>query len=1261
MSLWKCFLIITFCAACLHVCCCELSTATKADSGVELFCVTLNVSDVDYCQGQNFTQYGTLEFYISNKSNFFKSNQKYIFQNGYHSIPNDVIKVTISHVTNLTLTGQQQSTSAEGAIVDCKERALSFVFKHSSNVTIGDITFLACSSHHVKDKGESGHSTLAFIKGFDLALQRIRLRKSVDQALFIENIYGSVVISGVEVVDSNTNGRALKAGNTIKYLYCEKDQSSVIHLSNSKFVNNSIVADDSIFTYAGGLTINLQCPNINVTISDVKMYNNTGDYGGNLAVLLLSNQANFNTSVVIKHSHFEGAHATEGGGMYFEFMDKIQDGAMSCTGDVTPPQYLLYVHNSNFTNNRAEYAGAGVYLRQKQSLTTCHPKTMKFVNVRFTSNVIERIGFGGIAVHSINFMVTDYLNHLYPQYKVVLDECRIHNNHVKVYSRDGSGTGAIFTKSNNYFQIKNTSVFNNKATGILGMSSNIILSGNITITNNTGSSGGGLLLCQNAVMYLDDHTNVTITNNRAIHTGGGISVETDYLQSKPICFFQLAIDPLKNSTLAKTVNVTVYNNHASFAGDNIFGGSIKYCYMIDSPKHKANRSTDIYDAVFHVPSNKESPSSVTSPPHHVCFCAKNQSMTNCSVQTYDSTKPIYPGEIIAINMALVGQYDGSVPGTVRAILKHPMYSKFQPHEDVQRVNGCTVLQYTIYTNLSYEAISFIVQQVGDISGFNQIKKSGEYKLIVTLRECPMGFTLIHNKNITYCGCSYLLRHYKVSCYIRNQTILRSPPEWIGYIERENGTKEVAFHRYCPFDYCSDKITFLNVTESSIDQDKQCASHRIGVLCGSCQKGFSLVSAGSECRTCSNYWLIMYVVYALLGIAILIVLTVINFTISEGTLSGIIFYCNIVNSNFSILFYGRSVSYLTPTLKFFVSFVNIESGLSHCLYNGMDAYVRAWISYTFPLYIWLIAGVLIWLGGRCSWIVRRNAVKVLATLILLSYTRLLDTVAESLQVRLIETEDGSTERRWVIDGNVRYFEGKHTALVIFAIFLSLILLPFTLCLTFIKCLQSVSHYKGFRWINKFKPFFDAYTGPFTSRARCWTGLLLLARGIICVVSAVNTDGDPKVILGTISLVVILLLVFVSILPNGLYRRRWLNTLECLSLLNLGVLATLLYVFNDKKYLIISITVVHTCVSVALLLLFSIIIYHVIKLKVFQYVMRRCCCHRMALQFRSTVTVNRTSNVTVTEIDTSNFPQYEPFNEEREPLLAADDDELVNYSS
>ena len=133
----------------------------------------------------------------------------------------------------------------------------------------------------------------------------------------------------------------------------------------------------------------------------------------------------------------------------------------------------------------------------------CSREEIKFTNVTFRVNSVIKTGFGGIAIHSINFMVTDYLYHRSPQYFVILERCHMYNNYAISKTEDGSGTGVIFTKPNHYFLLNNSIIFNNKVTGIVGMSSNIILSQNITIANNTGSSGGGVLLCQNAVMYLD--------------------------------------------------------------------------------------------------------------------------------------------------------------------------------------------------------------------------------------------------------------------------------------------------------------------------------------------------------------------------------------------------------------------------------------------------------------------------------------------------------------------------------------------------------------------------------------------------------------------------------------------------------------------------------------------------------------------------------------------------------------------------------------
>jgi len=61
---------------------------------------------------------------------------------------------------------------------------------------------------------------------------------------------------------------------------------------------------------------------------------------------------------------------------------------------------------------------------------------------------------------------------------------------------------------------------------------------------------------------------------------------------------------------------------------------------------------------------------------------------------------------------------------------------------------------------------------------------------------------------------------------------------------------------------------------------------------------------------------------------------------------------------------------------------------------MDAYAKTWLQFAFPSYIWLAAGLIIFLSRRSTRMARlmgRNAIQVLATLFLLSYTKLLQTI------------------------------------------------------------------------------------------------------------------------------------------------------------------------------------------------------------------------------------------------------------------------------
>ena len=134
---------------------------------------------------------------------------------------------------------------------------------------------------------------------------------------------------------------------------------------------------------------------------------------------------------------------------------------------------------------------------------------------------------------------------------------------------------------------------------------------------------------------------LVIYNNSAKHTGGGIAVESICMVSKPICFFQLATSSSEDYS---NISVTVLNNTAKHAGDNLYGGSVDYCYMIENSAHDApaNKSLAVFYEIFNIHPNGSGLPYITSPPDHACICINDS--TNCNISHYYYPSSIYPGE-----------------------------------------------------------------------------------------------------------------------------------------------------------------------------------------------------------------------------------------------------------------------------------------------------------------------------------------------------------------------------------------------------------------------------------------------------------------------------------------------------------------------------------------------------------------------------------------------------------------------------------------
>ena len=326
-----------------------------------------------------------------------------------------------------------------------------------------------------------------------------------------------------------------------------------------------------------------------------------------------------------------------------------------------------------------------------------------------------------------------------------------------------------------------------------------------------------------------------------------------------------------------------------------------------------------------------------------------------------------------------------------------------------------------------------------------------------------------------CVCTTVIGGGDVRCYIYGQKIFRLANTWLGFKCYGN----VIVHHNCPFGYCKPHSDNITINTS----DDQCEAHRTGVLCGKCKDGYSLTLGNAKCAKCSNTYLLLILPLAVAGLLLVAVLFALNLTVTEGSINSLIFYANTMGMIHTVLFLEEA-SYLDT----FLAWLNLNLGISTCLYNGMNGYAATWLQLLYFIYLWMIALAIIVIYRKFPVLANRlggeNAVKVLATLLLLSYTKLQQAVVTIMSFTWLDYPlDGHYV--WLYDANLEFFKGKHLYLGIAGILvLVFLIVPYTLCLAFFQQLQACSGHRLFRWVNKLKPVFDSYAGPIGSGQECY---------------------------------------------------------------------------------------------------------------------------------------------------------------------------------
>ena len=268
----------------------------------------------------------------------------------------------------------------------------------------------------------------------------------------------------------------------------------------------------------------------------------------------------------------------------------------------------------------------------------------------------------------------------------------------------------------------------------------------------------------------------------------------------------------------------------------------------------------------------------------------------------------------------------------------------------------------------------------------------------------------------------------------------------------------------------------------------------------------------------------------------------------GILNGTIFYANVLATNRQFF-----IPVDHPTFpNVFIGWLNLDVGFDMCFFKGLNAYAKVWLQIAFPVYIIIIVVAVIiashYSRRFATLIARKNPVATLATLILLSYAKLLHSTIGMLSYAILrytplDERDSFTKVVWLRDGSVPYLEGAHIPLFIIAVIIVVLGLIYTSLLLFWQCLAKFSNKALFLWVKntKLTSFIDAYHAPYTARNRYWTGLLLLARVILYLTAAINVSSEPSVNLLAILLVIGCISLLHAYSGISIYKKWPLNVL------------------------------------------------------------------------------------------------------------------------
>ena len=951
---------------------------------------------------------------------------------------------------------------------------------------------------------------------------------------------------------------------------------------------------------SGALTVYLEQRTFRVKLflENTETRNNAASTGGSTKInsrntinnfdLNITNCTFINNSIFKYSNHFRGA----GIQMYFVFSyDKLRD--VTATAGVDKAS--IFIADSAFVRNSA-MVGAGIAVfceAQNVSEIEVNLKSIQFIENEASDegDCVSAQREQSAYYQARNLVVT-------------LESITVMHSGSATYIDVDRSAALSFVNAVakiNGSTANPSIISNGNNSAVKAFSTRLFLSKDMQFIRNTALHGGAVSLEANSFLFFVEPTNILFAQNRASRGG---AIYSDFTSGdRCVMQFTMLSRNYDESAAAFNVsslreldfNITFIDNLAE-DGNATYAQPIFNCswYSESIVQFPSNQVEEVYDTLFKFLVGNKSDSyknQIRSHPQRPCFCRSFAPVNEyvCLNNTEIERVTTFPGKSFTVNLIPVDHLSHPLRSVVEArIIDQDLNSvrfKNKQRRDVRDLNGTTCYASN-YTLENAENATVSVK-------FGSLETNGLYvEIQVYLEECPFGFEF--NKESGVCDCIPLYTNNSIACNIENGVFTKTNFEdsiyWIGRTDF-NGDTVSAYADRCPEGYCvRNKTLNLDLLNKTL-----CVGNRANEMCGQCIPGMSMKFGTTDCGSCSNYWLFTLVLYVLAGILLVFVLFLLKMTISNGTLISVFFYAQLFSINLSLLAGMNQIRFATV----FISLLNLELGFPICFYNGMDFAGKLGFQFVFPLYLWIIVGIITYLcrhSSRLSALIGSECVKVFVTLFYLSYTKIVRTTFEVFVWGTIETEKNNKIIVWFFDGSVHFFtDWKHLLLILVSLVMFLVVInPYKFFLFLSQwCLHNP-------WISRhFKPLIDANLAPFKDRYRFWLGMRLFITEVLILISIIFTSINPKIVAFTHVAIVMVLMMFQAYIRP--YKSKFVNILDLFFIINFLLFVTscvFLYVVvftpgtvvtTSNPYLF-AVEIIY--VGSAFLVFIGIIIYHAV---------------------------------------------------------------------